>query len=89
MNYVFICLAIIPALSALILPWLMVREGYRELVMVYCFITTILSLSLVAGVIGHSDDFALATLWAGLATYSALMAASSFLPLWLTRQRKS
>ena len=89
MNYVFYFLAVIPALSALVLPWLMVREGFREITMVYCFITTVLSLALVAGVIGHSDDAAFALLWAGLAVYAAMLALSSFIPLWLTRQRNS
>ncbi|KAB1469128.1 hypothetical protein FZI27_20300 [Cronobacter sakazakii] len=78
----------IPAVSGLILPWLMVRQGYREPVLLVCFITSVLCLALIAGIIGQSSDYSVMMLFAGAATYAALLAVNSGLSLWLSRSKR-
>jgi hypothetical protein len=85
-TVIFFSVLAIPALSGLVLPWLMVRQGYREIVGMFCFITSVLSLALIAGVVGQAADLSVMVMFAGCAVYAVLMAINCALPLWLTRK---
>lgn len=88
MNYLIIIpIVIVFASAALALPWVMVRQGYREQAQVSGACTTVLGLAVSTGIFNYADNVAL--VYASTAAVSFLYALDCFLPLFVFRATTS
>ncbi|EPN9162968.1 cobalamin biosynthesis protein CbiX [Escherichia coli] len=82
-----IALGIIALVGAFILPWLLVREGQKEIVGLVCFCSAIAGLAALYGLNGESATYGpLMWLFAACTAFGLLYALNCGLPLWLTRK---
>ena len=83
-----IALGIIALFGAFALPWLLVREGQKEVVGVACFCSAIAGLAALYALNGKSASYEpLMWLFAVCSALGLLYALNCGLPLWLSRKK--
>ena len=87
--FVLIPISLLFSAAALALPWLMVRQGYREIVQVCCACTTLLGACAATGIFTANDNAPMALLYGSGSLLSFLYALDCAAPLYMTRKKKN